>query len=161
MSFNPTYPHKLALLPPRKLIANTDFGDLLIKARVELAELKGACGQLPIRFCSCHLPSYVSWSLVPISKILTLTLADVLQWQLFPEAEQRLPDKEVLQYREAMQWGFENVEKYSLSSRLIMGIQRVPIPTAMAGIDESKIKSLTFPIVKVYIPRLSQVTSLI
>lgn len=27
------------------------------------------------------------------------TLADVLQWQLFPESEQRPPDKEVLRYR--------------------------------------------------------------
>lgn len=42
------------------------------------------------------------------------TLADVLQWQLFPEDEQRQPDKEVLRYREAMNWGFNNYNKYAL-----------------------------------------------
>ncbi len=56
------------------------------------------------------------------------TLADVLQWQLFPETEQRQPDKEVLRYRDAMAWGFENMEKYALSSRLITGIQKHLIP---------------------------------
>jgi Fic family protein len=56
------------------------------------------------------------------------TLADVLQWQLFPEIEQRHPDKEVLRYREAMNWGFENLEKVALSSRLITGIQSRLIP---------------------------------
>ena len=56
------------------------------------------------------------------------TLAEVLQWQLFPEAEQRLPDKEVLRYHTAMDWGFKNAEKYALSSRLITGIQARLIP---------------------------------
>ncbi len=56
------------------------------------------------------------------------TLAEVLQWQLFPEAEQRAPDKEVLHYREAMYWGYESLDKYPISSRLINGIQNLLIP---------------------------------
>lgn len=128
MSFNPTYPHKLALLPPPKAIANTDFGDLLINARVELAELKGACGQIPNPLLLMS-PAIIRES-VASSNIenVNTTLADVLQWQLFPEAEQRQPDKEVLRYRKAMNWGFENAEKYALSSRLITGIQARLIP---------------------------------
>lgn len=128
MSFNATYPHRLALLPPKKSIANTDFGDLLIKARVELAELKGACGQIPNPLLL--MSPAITRESVASSNIenINTTLADVLQWQLFPETEQRQPDKEVLRYRDAMQWGFENIEKYALSSRLITGIQKCLIP---------------------------------
>jgi Fic family protein len=128
MLFDPTYPHQLAPLPPQKTIRNTDFGDLLIKARVELAELKGACGQIPNPLLLMS-PAIIRES-VASSNIenINTTLADVLQWQLFPEVEQRQPDKEVLRYREAMNWGFESAEKFSLSSRLITGIQAHLIP---------------------------------
>ena len=128
MSFDPTYPHQLALLPPQEKIANADFSDLLLKARVELAELKGACGQIsnPLLLMS---PAIIRES-VASSNIenINTTLADVLQWQLFPESEQHQPDKEVLRYREAMYWGFKNLEKYSLSTRIITGIQSQLIP---------------------------------
>ena len=128
MSFDPTYPHRLAPLPPQLAITNSDFGDLLLKARVELAELKGACGQIPNPLLL--IAPVVIRESVASSNIenINTTLADVLQWQLFPEAEQRHPDKEVLRYREAMNWGFENLEKYALSSRLITGIQSRLIP---------------------------------
>ncbi|MCX6068024.1 MAG: Fic family protein [Chloroflexi bacterium] len=128
MSFDPTYPHQLAPLPPQLAITNSDFGDLLLKARVELAELKGACGQIPNPLLL--IAPVVIRESVASSNIenINTTLADVLQWQLFPEAEQRHPDKEVLRYREAMNWGFENLENYALSSRLITGIQSRLIP---------------------------------
>jgi Fic family protein len=128
MSFDATYPHQLAPLPPKKVIRNTDFGDLLIKARVKLAELKGACGQIPNPLLLMS-PAIIRES-VASSNIenINTTLADVLQWQLFPEVEQRQPDKEVLRYREAMNWGFENADKYALSSRLITGIQARLVP---------------------------------
>jgi Fic family protein len=128
MSFDPTYPHRLAPLPPQFAITNRDFGDLLLKARVELAELKGACGQIPNPLLL--IAPVVIRESVASSNIenINTTLADVLQWQLFPEAEQRRPDKEVLRYREAMNWGFENLENYALSSRLITGIQSRLIP---------------------------------
>lgn len=128
MSFDPTYPHRLAPLPPQLAITNRDFGDLLLKARVELAELKGVCGQIPNPLLL--IAPVVIRESVASSNIenINTTLADVLQWQLFPEAEQRHPDKEVLRYLEAMNWGFENLEKYALSSRLITGIQSRLIP---------------------------------
>jgi len=128
MSFDPTYPHQLAPLPPQVPVSNMDFGDLLLKARVELAELKGASGQIPNPLLL--IAPIVIRESVASSNIenINTTLADVLQWQLFPESEQRQPDKEVLRYREAMNWGFLNFEKYALSSRLITGIQSRLIP---------------------------------
>lgn len=128
MSFDPTYPHVLAPLPPAIALSNADFGDLLLKARVELAELKGACGQIPNPLLLTS-PAAIRES-VASSNIenINTTLAEVLQWQLFPEAEQRPPDKEVLRYRQAMDWGFQQLERYPLSSRLITGIQAHLIP---------------------------------
>jgi len=128
MSFDPSYPHPLTLLPPEKAISNTDFGDLLIKARVALAELKGACGQLPNPLL-LTAPAVMRES-VASSNIenINTTLAEVLQWQLFPESEQRQPDKEVLRYREALLWGYEQLDKYPLCSRIITGIQGRLIP---------------------------------
>lgn len=128
MPFDPTYPHRLAALPPKAALSNADFGDLLLQARVALAELKGASGQVPnpdLLIAPVIIRESVASS--NIENIHT-TLAEVLQWQLFPEAEQRPPDKEVLRYREAMNWGFNNYSKYALSSRLISGIQAHLIP---------------------------------
>jgi Fic family protein len=128
MPFDPTYPYPLNTLPPKAAIANTDFGDLLLKARVELAELKGASGQIPNPLL-LTAPVIIRES-VASSNIenINTTLADVLQWQLFPASEQRQPDKEVLRYREAVTWGFNHYGKYALSSRLITGIQSHLIP---------------------------------
>jgi Fic family protein len=128
MSFDPTYPHPLDPLPPGAAISNSDFGDLLLKARVELAELKGACGQIPnplLLTAPAALRESVASSNI---ENINTTLAEVLQWQLFPEAEQRPPDKEVLRYREAMLWGFHQLEKYPISTRIITGIQACLIP---------------------------------
>jgi Fic family protein len=128
MSFDPTYPHQLALLPPRAAMANQEFGNLLLNARVELAELKGACGQIPNPLL-LMAPAIIRES-VASSNIenINTTLVEVLQGQLFPEIEQHLPDKEVLRYREAMNWGVNNLEKYAISTRLITGIQARLIP---------------------------------
>ena len=128
MSFDPTYPHPLAPLPPTPALSNAAFGDLLLQARVELAELKGACGQIPNPLLLTS-PAAIRES-VASSNIenINTTLSDVLQWQLFPEAEQRPPDKEVLRYQAAMNWGFRQLEHTPLCSRLITGIQAHLIP---------------------------------
>jgi Fic family protein len=128
MSFNPSYPHPLELLPPAQKISNSNFGDLLLKARVALAELKGACGQLPNPLL-LTVPTIIRES-VASSNIenINTTLAEVLQWQLFPESEQRQVDKEVLHYREALLWGSEQLDKLPLCSRIINDIQGRLIP---------------------------------
>jgi Fic family protein len=128
MLFDPSYPHSLKPLPPEKKISNADFEDLLIKARVALAELKGACGQLPNPLLLTA--PFVARESVASSNIenINTTLAEVLQWQLFPESEQSQPDKEVLRYREAMLWGLKQMDQYPLSSRIITAIQGKLIP---------------------------------
>ncbi|MCX6143136.1 MAG: Fic family protein, partial [Ignavibacteriales bacterium] len=56
------------------------------------------------------------------------TVEQVLQMQLFPEAEQKKPDKEVLHYRDAVHWGFGSPKKVSISTRLILGVHKRLLP---------------------------------
>ena len=128
MSFDAIVPHKLDLLPPQTRFVNASFHDLLLKARVELAELKGACTQIPNPLL-LTAPAAMRES-VASSNIenINTTLAEVLQWQLFPEIEQRSPDKEVLRYREAMFWGYHQLKGFPLSTRMITGIQSRLLP---------------------------------
>jgi Fic family protein len=51
------------------------------------------------------------------------TVLDVLEGDLFPEIEQKQAEKEVLRYRNAMNWGFKNLKPLTVSTRLILGIQ--------------------------------------
>ena len=130
MSFNPTYPHSLNLLPPVIDSKNSAFTDLLLKARTELAELKGYSFSMPNPMLLIS-PAVIKES-VASSNIenINTTIIDVLQNQLFPEAEQTQPDKEVLRYRDAVMWGFENLKKIPVSTRLITGVQNKLIPSS-------------------------------
>jgi Fic family protein len=122
MPFDPTYPVQLENLPPQISIKNEDFSDILLKARIELAELKGASGQIPNPLL-LTAPLLIRES-VESSEIenINTTVAKVLENQLLPEGEQNKPDKEVLQYREALYWGMENLNDLSLSNRMILGV---------------------------------------
>ena len=149
MSFDPTYPHPLAPLPPIPALSNAAFGDLLLKARVELAELKGACGQIPNPFLLTS-PAAIRES-VASSNIenINTTLSDVLQMRLFPEAEQRPPDKEVLNYQAALNWGFQQLDQYPLCSRIITGIQARLIPQGSGAFRREQnqiVNSATFAV---------------
>jgi len=53
--------------------------------------------------------------------------------QLFPEAEQHQPDKEVLRYSDAVYWGVEQLKRLPLSSRLVVGIHNTLLPGAKRG----------------------------
>ncbi|MFA5341198.1 MAG: Fic family protein [Clostridia bacterium] len=140
MSFNPIYPYdQLEILPPKdKTIENKNFFDILLKARVELAELKGYCGQIPNPLLLIS-PEILRESIASsdIENINT-TLINVLQGQLFPEEERRAPDKEVLRYKEALLWGFENIKKFGLSTRTILGIQKKLIPDSFGQYRKSQ-----------------------
>lgn len=122
MSFNPTYPFELPSLPPEPSIKNEDFADLLLQARVELAELKGSAGQIPNPLLlTAPLLTRESVESSGIENINT-TVAKVLENQLLPEDEQRAPDKEVLRYREALYWATSQLPNMGISNRLILGI---------------------------------------
>jgi Fic family protein len=128
MSYNPIYPFNLPLLPPLISFESIEINKLLLKARTELAELKGCSLSLPNPRLLLS-PAIIKES-VASSNIenINTTVIEVLQNQLFPEIEQSKPDKEVLRYREAIDWGFDNIKKYSMSTRLILGIQKKLIP---------------------------------
>lgn len=122
MSFKPTYPIDLAPLPPQKAIDYSAFSDLLLKARVELAELKGASGQIPNPLLLTS-PLLIKES-VESSGIenINTTVANVLENQLLPDDEQSKPNKEVLKYRQALFWGMQRMQEVGLNNRLILGI---------------------------------------
>lgn len=124
MSFNPIHPINLGFLPPKNSLKNGDFLELLLKARVELAELKGAAGQIPNPLLlTAPLLIRESVESSGIENINT-TVSKVLENQLLPDNEQRAPDKEVLRYREALYWGAKHVDSLSLSNRTIIGIHQ-------------------------------------
>ena len=133
MSFQPNYPFALPDLPPVLDYENSAFGRLVAKARTELGELKGYSAALPNPMLLLS-PAILRESIAS-SEIenLNTTVEQALQQQLFAEAEQRPADKEVLRYGQAMRWGFEQLDNLSLSSRLIIGIQRQLLPGGYAG----------------------------
>src|SRR5204863_8767673 len=61
------------------------------------------------------------------------TVERALQMQLFPESELRQPDKEVQRYREAVYWGFEQLKKLPISTRVVTGIHNKLLPDAKRG----------------------------
>lgn len=125
MSQDVTYPNKLALLPPPDIKLDDEARGWLLKARVQLAELKGYCSGLPNEMLL--LSPAILKEAVASSEIenINTTIEKVLQQQLFTEMEQRPENKEVLRYREAVLYGFQNMKDLSLSSRLIREIHKV------------------------------------
>lgn len=130
MKFDPERPYDLSLLPPKIDFKDQKFTDLLLKARVSLAELKGYSFSMPNPLLLLS-PAILRESLASseIENIHT-TIIDVLQNQLFPEKEQRENDKEVLRYRDAILWGFEQLRSLPVSTRLILGIHKNLITTS-------------------------------
>lgn len=133
MTFDPKIPYKLELLPPKLDFSNPIFAKPLLAAHRALAELKGYSFSLPNPLLLLS-PAILKESLASseIENIHT-TLVEVLQNQLLPESQQNINDKEVLRYREAILWGFENMKKITISSRLIVGIQKILIPEYDGG----------------------------
>lgn len=125
-NFDPQIPFDLPKLPPLEVDFNSPkYLKKLIKARAELAELKGYCEGLPnplLLLSPAVIKDAVASS--EIENIVT-TMLEVLQNQVIEESEQRQPDKEVLRYREAVLFGFKEMKKgMPFSTRLIQGIQK-------------------------------------
>ncbi len=133
MSFDATIPHILPELPPKGDFRSEAYVDLLLKTRTELGELKGYAFSLPNPFLLTS-PALIRES-VDSSSIenINTTVEQVLQQQLFPELEQREPDREVLNYRNAIIWGHDQMQNLPISSRLILGIHKQLLPKASHG----------------------------
>jgi Fic family protein len=126
--FNPNIPFDLPLLPDIVNIGNSDFIDILLAVRSELAELKGYSHALPNPLLLLS-PAIIKESLASSNiENINTTLEDVLQNELFPETERKQPDKEVLRYRDAVIYAFKEIENIPLSNRIILGIHEILIP---------------------------------
>lgn len=162
MVFSSTSPHnELKSLPPDFDYNNPRLLKLVIAARTQLAELKGYSESLPnplLLLSPAILKESVASS--EIENIHT-TILNVLENQLFAESERREPDKEVLRYREAIMWGFAELDKTKLSTRLILGIQDMLLPSLPKGyrkqqnaIRDNKTKTVLYtPPVQSQIPK--------
>ncbi len=124
MSFLATYPFDLPELPPEVNCTNETFNKWLLKARTEMAELKGYSFAMPNPILLLN-PSIIKES-VASSEIenINTTVEKVLEQQLFPESEQKTENKEVLCYRDAILLGFDKMNELPLGSRLILGIHK-------------------------------------
>jgi Fic family protein len=125
MSFDATRPFVPPALPPADVNLNDPtLLNRLIRARAELAELNGYSRGMPNPLL-LMAPSLIQES-VASSNIenINTTVVEFIQGQLFPETEQRPPEKEVARYRQALLWGESHLEQYALSTRLTVGIQK-------------------------------------
>jgi Fic family protein len=124
MRFDPAKPYDLPPLPPSVVIRSEQFIDVLLKTRTELGELNGYSLHLPNPLLLLS-PAVLRESVASSSiENINTTVEQVLQVQLFPEAERKQPDREVLRYRDAILWGYENQKKIPISTRIIHGIHR-------------------------------------
>lgn len=122
MSFSATYPFQLPLLPPVIQFNSSAIQKAVLAARVELAELNGYAHAIPNPLLL--MSPWVVREAVASSEIenINTTILRALQNQLLPEEKRSLPDKEVLRYRDALIWGYENLKSLPLSGRLIRGL---------------------------------------
>ena len=128
MPYNPVEPFQVPPLPPEGLLESTSILKALVEASRRTGELKGYCSQVPNPMLLMSLA--ITKESVESSRIedIVTTVESVLEGQVLPESEIKAPDKEVLRYREAMRWGMEYLDKYSISTRLILGIHKKLIP---------------------------------
>lgn len=117
-------------LPPLKLLKVnfSQFDKDLIQTHTEIGILKGACYGLPNPQLLLS-PTVLREALASseIENIVT-TLADVLQAQLFSEAEQGTQDREVLRYNRALTKGLSMLDTVPIGSRIIKDVHDSLIP---------------------------------
>lgn len=128
MSFSATLPFLPPLLPPKANFEAPVFSDAILKARVELAELNGYAHAIPNPLLL--MSPWVIREAMASSEVenINTTIIQALQNQLLPENKRSLPDKEVLRYRDALIWGFEQMDSLPLSGRLIQGMHQQLMP---------------------------------
>lgn len=121
-------PHNLKMLSALPQVDFDKFDKQLITVHQQIGILKGACYGLPNPQLLLS-PTVMREALASseIENIVT-TLADVLQAQLFSEAEQQTADKEVLRYNHALSRGLEMLDEVPIGSRMITTIHDLLIP---------------------------------
>lgn len=131
MTFDPTKPYNLPPLPLDVDFETVPILKALNTATKEIGELKGYCTNVPNPYVL--MSAAITKESVASSSIENIhtTLESTLEGQVIPQSELRKPEKEVLRYREALYWGIENQKKYSISTRLILGIHKTLLETSI------------------------------
>ena len=121
-------PHKLKQLKNLPDLDLDKYNKQLIRVHKQIGILKGACFGLPNPQLLLS-PTVMREALASseIENIVT-TLADVLQAQLFAEAEQQPADKEVIRYNQALSRGLNLLNEIPIGSRLIRSVHDLLIP---------------------------------
>jgi len=133
MPFSPIEPFAIPELPPPANLPDSGFHTPLLRAKTELAELRGYISAIPdpmLLVQAAVLREAVASS--RIENILT-TIETVLQQQLYPETEQKQETKECLRYMAALMHGFDNMQRVPLGNRLILDIHKELMPHASYG----------------------------
>jgi len=138
MTFDPSKPFDLPPLPPGGKIRNQDFVDVLLETRTELGELNGLSKTIPNPLLLLS-PAVLRES-VASSRIenVNTTVENALQMQLFPEAARKPADKEVIRYQDAILWGYNQLGKLPLSTRIILGLHRRLLPDRSSGFRKTQ-----------------------
>ena len=131
--FNPNIPSLLEDIAMDLNFAHADYMNALIKARTELAELKGYSHSAPNPLLLIS-PAVIREA-VASSRIehIQTTVENVLKGQLYQGVEQNEPDKEVLMYGRAIQWAASEMKTIPISTRLILGIHKRLMPENSPG----------------------------
>jgi Fic family protein len=150
MNFSPNQPHNLKLLPPKVEFDATSILKALNSASREIGELKGYCTSIPdARVLMSVAITKESVESSSIEEIHT-TVESVLKSQVIPASEQKNPDRETLRYLEAINWAMQNIDDFSLSTRLVLGIHerlmqnKVGYRKLQNGIQNKKTGEITY-----------------
>lgn len=121
-------PYELKKLSELDGVDFNEFDKQLIGVHMQIGILKGACYGLPNPQLLLS-PTVLREALASseIENIIT-TLADVLQAQLFSEAEQQAADKEVLRYNHALSHGLKMLKDVPIGSRMIKEVHDLLVP---------------------------------
>ena len=130
MKFEPLKPHNLANLPPAFDYKTDAVWVALSNARAELAELKGYSSKLNNPMVLLFL--ILLEEAVESNRIedIHTTVESALKSQIEKNSNRKGPEKERENYNEALSWGMKHQKKYSLSTRLILGIHKTLLKTS-------------------------------
>src|SRR5659263_699600 len=112
-------------LPPKKNLETTAIFKAIIKANKLLAELKGYCQTLPNpQMLLNTIVLQESKESNAIENIVT-TQDELYKATLMGDSVKNQAAKEVLQYREAIYWGIEELQKNNLiTTNLLVGLMQ-------------------------------------
>ena len=135
MSYDPEVPYKLPQISKDTLLeVQANVSQELTKANIAMAQLKGYLRGLPQTSAMLMNPIFIKEA-VESSEVenINTTLLEVMQRQIAPDIESKSGSQLVVNYLSASRWGYDHIERYGLTHRIITGIQHKLIPDGVEG----------------------------